>query len=104
MINEHTRLEATCRRMKFEVIKAMGLFWLIEKTPGIRIKEPWRKLYKRAKQLGQEYSYSYTAIRQLQDECKLTDEQLKEVVRLANEGRIPLSSISSVLLGFKNSH
>jgi hypothetical protein len=58
--------------------------------------------HKTAKQLGREYPYSYTAIRQLQDDCKLTDEQLKEVVRLANEGMIPLTAISNVLLGFKN--
>jgi len=57
---------------------------------------------KTAKQLSGEYPYSYTAIRQLQADCKLTDEQLKEVVKLANEGLFSLTSVSNVLLGFKN--
>lgn len=55
-----------------------------------------------AKQLGKVYPYSYSAIRRLQDDCKLTDEQLKEVVRLASEGRIPLTAVSNVLLGFED--
>jgi hypothetical protein len=47
MINEFTRLDAACRRFKFEMIKSLGIFWLIEKIPGLKIKEPWNKLYKR---------------------------------------------------------
>lgn len=58
--------------------------------------------HKTAKQLGTEYPYSYTAIRQLQEDCELTDEQLKEVVKLANKGMISLTAVSDVLLGFKN--
>ena len=49
MINEHKRLEATCRRFKFKVIKAIGIFWIIEHIPYLNIKEPWNKLYKRTK-------------------------------------------------------
>ena len=49
MINEHKRLDAACRRFKFETVKAMGIFWLIEKLPFLKIKEPYNKLYKRAK-------------------------------------------------------
>ena len=48
MINEFTRLEAACRRLKFEVIKMWGVFWLIEKI-GLKIKEPWNTLYQRTK-------------------------------------------------------
>ena len=48
MINEHKRLAAACRRFKFEAIKSLGIFWLIEKTPWLNIKEPWKTLYKRA--------------------------------------------------------
>ena len=49
MITPQTRLAAACRRFQFEVIKSLGIFWLIEKTPYLKIKEPWSKLYKRAK-------------------------------------------------------
>jgi len=58
--------------------------------------------YKTAKQLAREYPYSYNEIRQLQDKCKLTDEQLKEVVKLANEGMISLTSVSNAMLDFEN--
>ena len=47
MINKFTRLDAACRRFKFELIKSLGIFWLIEKMPWFNIKEPWNKLYKR---------------------------------------------------------
>jgi len=47
MLNKYTRLGVTCRRFTFEMIKSLGIFWLIEKIPGIKIKEPWNKLYKR---------------------------------------------------------
>jgi hypothetical protein len=60
-------------------------------------------IYKTAKQLGREYPYSYTEIRQLQDDCNLTDEELEEVVKFSLERMLPLADISSVLLGFKNS-
>jgi len=48
MINEHKRLAAACRRFQFEAIKSIGIFWLIEKTPWLKIKEPWNTLYKRS--------------------------------------------------------
>ena len=48
MINEYKRLDAACRRFTFESLKAIGIFWLIEKIPWLNIKEPWNKLYKRA--------------------------------------------------------
>ena len=48
MINEHKRLEAACRRFKFEALKAIGIFWLIDKIKGLEIKEPYNTLYKRA--------------------------------------------------------
>jgi hypothetical protein len=47
MINKHKKLEAACRRFKFEAVKSIGIFWLIEKIPRLKIKEPWSKLYKR---------------------------------------------------------
>lgn len=47
MINEYTRLAASCRRFKFDVTKSIGIFWLIDKIPGLSLKEPWRTLYER---------------------------------------------------------
>lgn len=47
MINEYTRLGAACRRFKFECLNAIGIFWIIEKSHWFKIKEPYRKLYKR---------------------------------------------------------
>lgn len=49
MITPQTRLAAACRRFQFEAIKSLRIFWLIEKTPWLEIKEPWNKLYKRSK-------------------------------------------------------
>ena len=49
MINEQTRLAAACRRFKFEVIKSIGIFWLIDRISFLKIKEPWNTLYKRTK-------------------------------------------------------
>lgn len=49
MINERKRLAATCRRFKFEAIKSLGIFWLINKTPWLRLKEPWNKMYNRSR-------------------------------------------------------
>ena len=49
MINEHTRLAAAFRRFQFECIKALGMFWLIDKISWLNIKEPWNRLYKRSK-------------------------------------------------------
>jgi len=48
MINEYKRLAAVCRRFQFEAIKSLGIFWLIEKMPWLKIKEPWKTLYERA--------------------------------------------------------
>lgn len=49
IITPQTRLAAACRRLQFEVVKSLGIFWLIEKIPWLKIKEPWGKLYKRTK-------------------------------------------------------
>ena len=48
MINEHARLAVACKRFKFECIKALGVFWLIDKIHWLNIKEPWNTLYRRA--------------------------------------------------------
>lgn len=48
-VSRSARLAAACRRFQFEAIKSLGIFWLIEKIPGLIIKEPWRKLYERSK-------------------------------------------------------
>lgn len=48
-VSRGARLAAACRRFQFETIKSLGIFWLIEKIPGLMIKEPWRKLYERSK-------------------------------------------------------
>ncbi len=47
MINEFTRLEAACRRFKFEAVKSLGIFWAIRKLE-MEIKQPYRKMYDRA--------------------------------------------------------
>jgi hypothetical protein len=47
MITQQTRLAAACRRFQYEVTKALGIFWLIEKTPWLQIKEPWKTMYRR---------------------------------------------------------
>jgi len=49
MINRYTRLAAACRRLKFETAKVIGVFWVIEKLPTLKIREPWNTLYKRSK-------------------------------------------------------
>ena len=48
MLNRNKRLDATCRRLIFETIKAIGIFWIIDKITWLKIKEPWNKLYKRS--------------------------------------------------------
>ena len=47
-INIFIRFEAACRRFEFEAIKALGIFYFIEKT-GSKIKEPYNTLYQRSK-------------------------------------------------------
>lgn len=49
MITPLTRLAAACRRFQFEVVRSLGVFWLIEKTPWLKIKEPWNKMYNRSR-------------------------------------------------------
>ena len=49
MVTQQTRLASACRRFQFEVVKSLGIFWLIEKTPWLKIKEPWDKFYQRTK-------------------------------------------------------
>ena len=41
------RLAALCRRLRFESARSIGILWLIERIPGLRIKEPYRTLYNR---------------------------------------------------------
>ena len=48
MINNEIKLAAVCRRFQFELIKSIGIFWLIEKCK-LSIKEPWKTLYERSK-------------------------------------------------------
>ena len=48
MINKQIRLSAACRRFQFEFMQSIGVFWLITKTPWLKIKEPWNKLYRRS--------------------------------------------------------
>tara|TARA_R110000744_G_C18873947_1_gene505726 strand:+ start:57 stop:209 length:153 start_codon:yes stop_codon:yes gene_type:complete len=48
MINDNKRIEAAYRRFKFEALKAVGIFWVIENVLHLGIKEPWNKLYKRS--------------------------------------------------------
>ena len=44
---ENIKKAAACRRFKFEVLKALCVFFLIDKMPWFNIKEPWNKLYNR---------------------------------------------------------
>jgi len=48
-IDQKTRLAASCRRLQFELSNLLGLFWIIEKTPGLYIQQPWREMYRRKK-------------------------------------------------------
>lgn len=48
-INEFKRLGASNRRLIFEVIKYLGIFYFIENILRLNLKEPWNTLYKRAK-------------------------------------------------------
>ena len=50
IMEEFKRLQDSLRRLMFEVIKSLGIFWLIERMPWLRIKEPWNNLYKRDRQ------------------------------------------------------
>jgi len=49
VMKTNKRLAAACRRLRFEAVKSLGIFWLIEKIPGLKIKEPWNTLYIRSK-------------------------------------------------------
>ena len=48
-VNKYTRIEAAKRRVAFEYLKAIGIFWLISRIPGLEIKQPYRKMYLRTK-------------------------------------------------------
>jgi len=43
------RLRAAGRRLIFEMVRSIGVFWLINYTHFGEIKEPWNTLYKRLK-------------------------------------------------------
>ncbi len=47
IINQEKRIQANCRRLKFEVLKSIGIFWIIDNICFLKLKEPWNKLYKR---------------------------------------------------------
>lgn len=47
-MSNHTRLRAHIRRLAFELMKAIGIFWIINKTPWLIIKAPWDHLYKKS--------------------------------------------------------
>lgn len=47
-MNEHLRLAAACRRLKFNVLESMGILAIISYISFLEIKEPWNKLYKRS--------------------------------------------------------
>ncbi len=55
MINMQRRLAVVCRQLQFEAAKSMGVFWLIKKMPGGKIKEPWNKLYKKHKHKNKQH-------------------------------------------------
>jgi hypothetical protein len=44
-----TRLAAAIRRLNFQFVKSIGVFWLIERIPSLTIKEPYNKMYQRSK-------------------------------------------------------
>ena len=48
IINQQARFESSLRRFTFEVLKALRIFWTIEKI-GLTIKDPYKKLYERSK-------------------------------------------------------
>ena len=50
-MNDHLRLAAACRRLQFEVLKVIGIFWIINKIHWLNIKEPFNTLYKRSNKL-----------------------------------------------------
>lgn len=45
------RTSAIYRRFVFEFVKLFGVLWFIDQVPGIRIKEPFNKMYQRSKKI-----------------------------------------------------
>ena len=43
------RLSAQCRRFRFNFVRSIGILWVIDKMPGLYIKEPWGMMYERSK-------------------------------------------------------
>jgi hypothetical protein len=43
----NNRLQATSRRFMYEFLKVFGFFWLVNNIHGIRMKEPYNKMYQR---------------------------------------------------------
>lgn len=48
-MNDFKRFEAAKRRFVFESLKALGVFWVIDKISFLEIKPPYRKMYDRKK-------------------------------------------------------
>lgn len=51
IINDYARFQAALRRLQFEMVKTLGVFWVLKKIPFLEIKEPWKTLYSRSKKL-----------------------------------------------------
>lgn len=47
IVNDYTKLAMSCRRLKFEFGKVMGVMWFIKRI-GWEIKEPFRTMYNRS--------------------------------------------------------
>jgi len=48
-INNEKRIHASFRRLKYELLKTLGVFYMIEKIPGIKIREPFKPMHNRSK-------------------------------------------------------
>ena len=48
-INNEKMIQASFRRLKYELLKTLGVFYMIEKIPGIKIREPFKPMYNRSK-------------------------------------------------------
>ena len=46
-INKELRLAVHWRQLQFGFLNFYKIFWLIKRIPGLKIKEPFNKLYER---------------------------------------------------------
>jgi len=51
-INNEKMIHASFRRLKYELLKTLGVFYMIEKIPGIKIREPFKTMHNRSKKLN----------------------------------------------------